>query len=71
MLDQWTHIEGVEIELHRPGKPMDNPFREAFNGRLCAECLNAPCLLADATNRFKESRCYYNKDSPQKPRSAT
>ena len=33
--------ERVEIDFSRPGKPTDNAYIEAFNGRLRAECLNA------------------------------
>jgi hypothetical protein len=28
VLDQWTHLKGVEIDFSRPGKPPDNAFCE-------------------------------------------
>ncbi|MCH9809559.1 MAG: integrase core domain-containing protein [Alphaproteobacteria bacterium] len=31
------------LDFSRPGKPTDNAFFEAFNGRLRAECLNTHC----------------------------
>lgn len=39
MLDQWAYHNGVEIDFSRPGKPTDNAFYEAFNGRVRAEWL--------------------------------
>ena len=32
--------EGYQVELYRPGKPVENAFAESFNGRLRDECLN-------------------------------
>jgi len=40
-LDQWAFERGVTLHFIRPGKPVDNAFIEAFNGRLREECLNA------------------------------
>lgn len=40
-LDQWATERGVKLHFSRPGKPVDNAFIEAFNGRLRDECLNA------------------------------
>jgi len=34
MLDQWTYLNGVEIDLSRPGKPTDNAFIEVLNARV-------------------------------------
>jgi putative transposase len=36
----WS--SGTKVDWHyiAPGKPTDNAFIEAFNGRLRAECLN-------------------------------
>ncbi len=39
-LDTWAHRHGVKLAYSRPGKPTDNPFIEAFNGRLRQECLD-------------------------------
>lgn len=33
------------LDFSRPGKPTDNAFAEAFNGRVRAECLNAYWFL--------------------------
>lgn len=39
-LDLWAYQKGVTLDFSRPGKPTDNAFIEAFNGRLRQECLN-------------------------------
>lgn len=41
----------MTLHFSRPGKPTDNAYIEAFNGRFRAECLNAHWFLtlADAT----------------------
>ena len=66
MLDQWAYLKGVEIDFSRTGKPTDNAYIEAFNGRLRAECLNASWFLsmADARDRIEEWRTDYNEDRP-------
>ncbi len=55
MLDQWAHLNGVEIDFSRPGKPTANAHIEAFNSRLRPECLNAWWFLslADARERLE------------------
>jgi putative transposase len=69
MLDQWAHLNGVEIDFSRPGKPTDNAHIEAFNGRLRAECLNASWFLslADARDRLEAWRREYNEERPHGP----
>lgn len=66
MLDQWAYHIGIEIDFSRPGKPTDNAFCEAFNGRVRAECLNASWFLSmsDAIDRIEEWRNHYNNDRP-------
>ena len=44
-LDLWAYTRGVTLDFSRPGKPTDNAFIEAFNGRLRSECLNAHWFL--------------------------
>lgn len=36
----WAYLRDVVLDFSRPGKPTDNAFIEAFNGRFRAECLN-------------------------------
>ena len=44
-LDLWAYQRGVELDFSRPGRPTDNAFIEAFNGRFRAECLDAHWFL--------------------------
>ncbi len=66
LLDQWAHLNGVEIDFSRPGRPTDNAHVEAFNARLRAECLNASWFLsvADARDRLEAWRREYNEERP-------
>jgi putative transposase len=36
-LDQWAYLNGFELDFSRPGRPTDNAFIEAFNGRVREE----------------------------------
>ena len=38
------------LNFSKPGKPTDNAFIEAFNGRFRAECVNAPLVRAEYVN---------------------
>lgn len=42
-LDPWAYANDVTLDFSRTGKPTDNAFIEAFDGRLRAECLNTQC----------------------------
>ena len=65
-MDLWAYQRGVTLDFSRPGKPTDNAFIEAFNGRLRAECLNAHWFLslADAAEKLESWRRYYNEERP-------
>jgi len=65
-LDLWAYRRGVTLDFSRPGKPTDNAFIEAFNGRFRAECLNAHWFLslADAQEKLEDWRKYYNEERP-------
>ncbi len=52
-LDLWAYQHGAMLDFSRPGKPTDNAFIEAFNGRFRAECLNAHWFLSRADARKK------------------
>lgn len=36
-MDLWAYQKGVILNFYRSGKPIDNAFSEAFNGRIRAE----------------------------------
>lgn len=64
-LDLWAYTKGITLDFSRPGKPTDNAYIEAFNGRFRAECLNAHWFLtlADAAEKMEDWRRYYNEVS--------
>ena len=66
LVDQWAYWNGVTLDFSRPGRPMDNGYIEAFNGRLRAECLNEHWFLsvADAQDTIEEWRIDYNSNRP-------
>jgi transposase InsO family protein len=51
------YTNGVTLDFSRPGKPTDNAFIEAFNGRFRAECLNAHWFMSleDAREKLEDS----------------
>ena len=61
-----AYQRGVTLDFSRPGKPTDNAFIEAFNGRFREECLNAHWFLslADAQEKVENWRRYYNEERP-------
>ena len=65
-LDLWAYLNGVVLDFSRPGKPTDNAFAEAFNGRVRAECLNAFWFLSldDARVKCEAWRTDYNEHRP-------
>ena len=65
-LDQWAYLNGVELDFSRPGKPTDNAFIEAFNGRFRQECLNENWFLSleDAEEKVESWRRHYNGERP-------
>lgn len=65
-LDLWAYQNNVTLDCSRPGKPRDNAFIEAFNGRLRAECFNTHWLLTleDARRKFENWRRDYNELRP-------
>ena len=65
-LDLWAYRNGVVLDFSRPGKPTDNAFIEAFNGRFRAECLNAHWFLSlsDAYGKLEAWRRDYNEVRP-------
>ena len=57
-LDQWACLNGVELDFSRPGKPTDNAFIGAINGRFRQECLNENWFLSleDAEDKVESCR---------------
>lgn len=65
-LDEWAYRRGVTLDFIRPGKPTENGFIEAFNGKLRDECLNAHQFLSidDAKSKIEAWRIDYNLQRP-------
>jgi putative transposase len=67
MPDRWAFLNGVGIDLSRPGTPTGDAHIEASNARLRAECLNASWFLSpgDARDRIERWRADHNDDRPR------
>lgn len=65
-LDEWGPRNKVKLLFSRPGTPTDNPYIEAFNGRLRAECLDQHWFtsLEDARRTILAWRADNNTDRP-------
>jgi len=65
-LEDWAYRRGVQLDFIRPGKPVENAFIEAFNGRLRDECLNVYqfASMADAQSKIEAWRIDYNQRRP-------
>ena len=65
-LDLWAYLNGVTLDFSRPGKPTDNSFVEAFNGKVRAECIDQNWFLslADARLKCEAFRREYNYERP-------
>ena len=66
MLDSWAYENGVALDFIQPGKPIQNPFVESFNGKMRDECLNVHWFadLADARSMIEEWRRDYTQVRP-------
>jgi putative transposase len=65
-LEDWAYSRGVQLDFIRPGKPVENAFIEAFNGRLRDECLNVHQFTStdDAKGKIEAWRIDYNRHRP-------
>jgi putative transposase len=65
-LEDCAYQRGVQLDFIRPGKPVENAFIEAFNGRLRDECLNVHQFtsIADAQEKIETWRVDYNTRRP-------
>lgn len=65
-LDEWAHRCRVKLDFITPGKPVQNAFRESFNGRFRDECLNQNLFHEhlDAREKIEAWRLDYNTIRP-------
>jgi putative transposase len=68
-LEDWAFARGVQLDFIRPGKPVENAFIEAFNGRLRDECLNVHQFTSidDARTKIEAWRI---DDNARRPHSS-
>ena len=62
----WSQRRDITLSFIRPGKAMENPFVESFNGKLRDECLNEHWFtdIADARRTIETRRIHYNEERP-------
>jgi len=65
-MDLWAYQRNVTLDFSRPGKPTDNAYIEAFNGKFRQECLNAHWFmgLEDTAKKSEAWRRDYNEERP-------
>lgn len=65
-VDAWASAHGVKLDFIDPGKPVQNAFRESFNGRFRDECLNQEVFRdpADAQEKIEHWRLDHNTVRP-------
>ena len=65
-LEGWAVHHGIHLDFISPGTPGENPFIEAFNGRLRDECLEVELFfsLPDAQAKLECWRIDYNQRRP-------
>ena len=65
-LEDWAYQRSVQLDFIRPGRPVENAFIEAFNGRLRDECLNVHQFTSidDARAKIEAWRVDYNRHRP-------
>lgn len=66
VLDEWAYEHGVSLDFIQPGKPVQNPFVESFNGKMRDECLNVHWFtdLDEARSMIEEWRRDYTQVRP-------
>lgn len=66
IMDQWSYLQKVKLDLSRPGKPTDNAMIESFNSRFRQECLNEHWFwdIRDAGAIIESFRVDYNWKRP-------
>jgi len=65
-LEEWAYRRGAQLDVIRPGKPVENAFSESLNGRLRDECLTVHQFtsMAEAQDLIEAWRLDYNQRRP-------
>jgi putative transposase len=66
LVDEWAYEHAVSLDFIQPGKPIQNPFVESFNGKMRDECLNVHWFgdLAEARLLIEAWRRDYTQVRP-------
>jgi putative transposase len=66
VLDEWAYENGITLDFIQPGKPIQNPYVESFNGKMRDECLNVHWFadLDDARSMIEDWRKDYTQVRP-------
>jgi len=66
VMDAWAYRHRIQLDVIRPGKPVENCFIESFNGRLRDECLNVEVFftLEDVREKLAPWQEDYNLMRP-------
>jgi len=67
-LDAWAYWNHVQLDVSRPGKPIDNCLIEAFNGSVRRECLSQHWFasIAEAQQILAAWKTEYNTERPHR-----
>lgn len=68
-LDLWAYTNNVTLDFSRPGKPTDNSFVEAFNGKVRAECIDQNWFLS-LTDAQVKCEAFRHDCNTQRPHSS-
>ena len=65
-LDRWAYENGIRLTFVQPGRPVQNPCIESFDGKFRNECLNEPLFfdLNGAQAKIETWRRDYNHVRP-------
>ncbi len=68
VLEKWTKEQQIELQFIQPGKPIQNPYIERFNGTFRFEVLNAHLFdnLEDAQDISFRWMMDYNHERPHR-----
>ena len=68
-MDAWAFRHRIQLDVIRPGKPVENGFIESFTGRLREECLNVDVVFTLEEGREKLAR-WQEDDTGTRPHRA-